>query len=262
MASEEYEDGEGQAGGRWHGPFTWTGLLVVGWVLYELTAQPALGAVALCLKFGWEDFRTARWLRRRDPNRRRGRACFWLYTSNGLWKTAVVAFVMAFVLMITWACMPWWQVGQRARKEWLQHASMGTVLTTMAGLALSVLALARALWLAWRHRVRLWLHSAVHRACWADTWPPHEAAAGESNRLGCLLLTATLLLLLPVLLVLLYLVGLWKQAALALLLCVLLTMGLPMVVLFLGTCSSWTLWASSPVECWGVPGSTDESEGG
>src|SRR5205823_1721793 len=54
----------------------------VGWALYELTTQPALGAVAVCLKFGWEDFRTARWLRRRDPNRRRGRACFWLYVGN------------------------------------------------------------------------------------------------------------------------------------------------------------------------------------
>src|SRR5947209_18895965 len=85
MENLEHPTADEERPGRgWHGPFTWTGLLAVGWVLYELTAQPAVGAVAVCLKFGWEDFRTALWLRRRDPDRRRGRACFWLYAGNGL----------------------------------------------------------------------------------------------------------------------------------------------------------------------------------
>src|SRR5205807_7892047 len=99
MKTQNHEDDERRPARRWHGAFTWTGLLVVGWMLYELTAQPALGAVAVCLKFGWEDFRTARWLRRRDPERRRGRACFWLYAGNGLLKTAGVAFVMTFAMV-------------------------------------------------------------------------------------------------------------------------------------------------------------------
>src|SRR5438552_14652063 len=98
------ESGTHEANGRrsvrrWHGAFTWTGLLVVGWALYELTTQPALGAVAVCLKFGWEDFRTARWLGRRDPDRRRGRAHFWLYAGNGLLKAAGVASVMTFAMV-------------------------------------------------------------------------------------------------------------------------------------------------------------------
>ena len=48
-------------------PFTWLGLLALAWIIVELTHQPALGAVAVCLKFGWEDFRTARWLYNTDP---------------------------------------------------------------------------------------------------------------------------------------------------------------------------------------------------
>src|SRR4051794_36905981 len=71
-------------------------LLVVGWVLYELTAQPALGVAAICLKFGWEDFPPAFWLRRNDPQRTRADACFWLYIASGVWKAAITASVMIF----------------------------------------------------------------------------------------------------------------------------------------------------------------------
>src|SRR5690349_9796317 len=69
-------------------------LLMLGIVVYELTAQPGLGAAIACTKFGWDDFLTARWLRRRDPNRRRGRASFWLFVAAGLWKTAVTGVIV------------------------------------------------------------------------------------------------------------------------------------------------------------------------
>src|SRR5262245_49615175 len=83
---------------RW--PFGWLGLLALAWVLREMTHQPALAAVALCLKFGWEDFATARWLLRTDPFRRRARACSWLYFAWGLWKTALVAFLMSVAFAV------------------------------------------------------------------------------------------------------------------------------------------------------------------
>src|SRR5262245_19924297 len=96
---EEAGKSEVRPARRWLRPFTWTGLLAIGWILYELTAQPALGAIAVCLKCGWEDFRTALWLQRRDPDRRRGSACFWLYAANGLCKTAAVAFIMSMAVV-------------------------------------------------------------------------------------------------------------------------------------------------------------------
>src|SRR5207237_5286612 len=73
-------------------------LLALGVVVYELTAQPGLGAAIACTKFGWDDFLTARWLRRRDPDRRRGRAAFWLFVAAGLWKTAVTGVVVLFAV--------------------------------------------------------------------------------------------------------------------------------------------------------------------
>ena len=134
---------------------TWTGLFLAGWLLYELTAQPALAAVGVCLKFGWEDFRTAWWLRRRDSDRRRGAACFWLYLANGLWKAAVVAFVMGFALGMVAEQIPG---PRRARR--LEEIVGAIVLTTVFGFSLSGLAAMRAIWIARRDGLRLWLHSA------------------------------------------------------------------------------------------------------
>src|SRR5690606_5475257 len=75
-------------------------LLVVSWACYELTSQPSLAAMLLCLKFGWEDFRTGWWLRRTDPLRPRGAAGFWLYTSWGLWKAVLAALAMMVVVVV------------------------------------------------------------------------------------------------------------------------------------------------------------------
>src|SRR5215831_15315542 len=82
---------------RWGNVIVVSLLVGLGWLLFELTAQPALGAVAVCAKFGWNDFRTAWWLRRRDLNRRRAAACFWLFVASAFWKMAIGAFVLLFV---------------------------------------------------------------------------------------------------------------------------------------------------------------------
>ena len=60
----------------------WFILISTGWVLFELTANPALSAVVACLKFGWNDSLTARWMRRTDPNRARGGTYFWFLLGN------------------------------------------------------------------------------------------------------------------------------------------------------------------------------------
>jgi hypothetical protein len=94
-----FPDDSGGEPPRWRRPFTWVTLVAIGWVLYELTARPALGSVAVCIKFGWEDFRTALWLRRRDPYLLRGRACFWLHLASGLFRIASVAGLMSIAFI-------------------------------------------------------------------------------------------------------------------------------------------------------------------
>jgi hypothetical protein len=170
---------------RWRLPFTWLGLLALAWIVYELTHQPALGAVAVCLKFGWEDFCTARWLSRTDPDRRRGRACSWLFFAWGLWKTACVAFLMS-VAFAAVAPAAFQQAGAVAAL-W---AFVSTFLTTLAGFAASALATTCAVITAWRGGLRLWLDRAVHRARRLDCWPPAPLCEGRTNRIGQLLVTA------------------------------------------------------------------------
>src|SRR5262245_11861942 len=74
---------------------TWPMLLGFGWLIYELTHKPALGAMALCLKFGLNDFRTARWLSRIDSDRGRAHSFFLLFLATGLLKTAISGKLLA-----------------------------------------------------------------------------------------------------------------------------------------------------------------------
>jgi hypothetical protein len=229
--------------GRWRFPFTWLGLLALAWIIIELTHQPALGAVAVCLKFGWEDFQAARWLWRVDPDRWRRRSTFYLYLAWGLWKTALVAFLMS----IGFAIVTPGKAGLGAPPPAALLAFLGTFLTTLAGFALSALMTGMAVACAWRGGVRLWLDSAVHRARRLGCWPPAVCCEGRRNRLGVLLLTALGLGFLFVLVVLLTAaVG----GAAGVLLCFILSITAPVAMLLSRELISHKVWADSPYECW------------
>src|SRR5262249_26905341 len=69
----------------------WGVLLTAAVVVYDLTTQPGLAGVTLALKAGLREFRTALWLRLRDPNHGRGAAHFWLYVCAGMALTCFAA---------------------------------------------------------------------------------------------------------------------------------------------------------------------------
>jgi uncharacterized membrane protein YhaH (DUF805 family) len=166
-------------------------LLALGLVVYELTAQPGLGAAIACTKFGWDDFLTARWLRRRDPNGNRGRASFWLFVAAGLWKTAVTGVVVMFaVAFLEAAVQPPPPLGRPPQPP--SEAIVGALLAALLGFGLSTLATARAFIAALRHHVRLWIDRRVHRDRRADHWPP-ISTPGRKNRAGAVLFTALFL---------------------------------------------------------------------
>ena len=70
--------------GRWRSSLTWSALITIGILIYELTTQPILGVIVVCSKFGWNDFLIAYLLPRVDPNRPRSRTVFWFYVAAGL----------------------------------------------------------------------------------------------------------------------------------------------------------------------------------
>jgi hypothetical protein len=171
--------------------FVLPALLGLGILVYELTAQPGLGAAIACTKFGWDDFLTARWLRRRDPDRRRGRASFWLFVAAGLWKTAVTGVVVMFsVAFLEAALRPRPQFGQVPAPP--SEVIGGALLATLFGFALSTLATGRAFTCALKSGVRLWIDNRIHKDRRADRWPP-LSTVGRKNRAGAVLFTALFL---------------------------------------------------------------------
>jgi hypothetical protein len=189
MSDDGFTEAEAEVGKRrWRFPFGWVGLLAIACVIYELTQSLALGSVLVCLKFGWEDFRAARWLAGTDPLPARRSSTFWLYLAWGLWKTALVAFCMsvAFALVTP--------LNAAAGLAEAMRAFVGTFLVALLAGASSVLFTGVAVVLAWRGGVRLWLDSAVYRARQRGDWPPTSLCRWRANRLGQLLTSAQILL--------------------------------------------------------------------
>lgn len=157
-------------------PVAWPALLVAAWLLYECTAQPALAALVVCLKFGWTDLRTALWLRRVDPDRCRGIACFWWYLTFGLWKVALMGTMTVVLLGFIGALID--NGRPPANNRPASPVLDGALVAALIGFGLSFLSSYVALWKALRHGVRIWLGIAPHRTRAGRFWPPSE---GRTN---------------------------------------------------------------------------------
>jgi hypothetical protein len=184
MGDEAVEFGGADSPGRWRGIVTWSGLLTASFVVYEVTNQPALGTAVMCLKFGWQDFKTARWLWRYDPWRARGRACWWMFVAWGLWKVAALAVGVNIVVLSAMAVIE--NLNGKLPPDRLWGAFIGAGLTSIAGLELSAVATVWALIAAARNRTRLWLDGSARRSRLQGHWPPYVSSRRPFNRLRIL----------------------------------------------------------------------------
>jgi hypothetical protein len=238
--------GEGRPRRRWGLHLSWPALLLLGWLLYEFTAQPGLAAAVACAKFGWADVRAACWLRRVDPDRQRGRTCFWCYLTFGLWKVAVMATVTMIALSFLGVILdrvPRQPAGNNAFAPVLG----GVVAAAGVGFGLSFLTTYVALGSALRNGVRIWLGHAPDRARRERFWPPRHGRVNAAPFVAftTMILTLWMLMLLVVGLVI---VGrpnvLWGMLILV---GMLVTIG----ILVLGLIRlSGRLFARTPAECW------------
>jgi hypothetical protein len=169
---------------RWPVVFSWLGVLVACLALYEMTNYPAVATALLCVKAGFNDFRTANWLRRRDPVPARGRATWWLYVARGLSISGIVAIAVSQIVVavglfeLFWrggVLGPWWD-----RILW---TTAGALVPGVACALLSSVAFRVALFQAQRHHLSLWLHGAIRRARERVTWPPSKEPCGRRNLL-------------------------------------------------------------------------------
>ncbi len=159
---------------RWTDHISWGATLPVGWLIYELTARPSFAIVVACAKFGWNDFLTAHWLLRTDPDRGRGRTCFWFYVASGLWKITVAAFVTTGLILTAWVAMS----GKAPRG--LIDASL------TAAIGISLLAVVPLIGVinARVYKVKVWVDSSIHPYRRHNVWPPQ--ASGFNSTMGLL----------------------------------------------------------------------------
>jgi hypothetical protein len=162
-------------GGAW---IVWGVIVAVAIAAYEITQQPALLGTTIALKFAWGDARTGWWIRRRDPNRRRGAAHFRLYLGYGLWKAAGAAFVLGvlFASIDNVVRQPAAAPAQQNRVFF--KMVVGSVLGSIALALVGSCACFIAFWPAARRDFKLWLNSRVAADRVRDRWPPTQ---GESN---------------------------------------------------------------------------------
>jgi len=182
----------------------WWLIAALAFAVAELTAHPSIGVIVLCLKFGWNDFLTALWLRRRDPNQRRGTTCFWFYLSSGLWRVCIWSFLLLFGT-VTFAVMTELRQqrpppGQNAEVEAVTCLIVWLLSSTIATLV-SVLAVRIAL----RWQIKVWVSGSVSESRRRRVWPPQPNAA-RRNLLRWWLVTTGMALF-----VTLFLVGLFAM---------------------------------------------------
>jgi hypothetical protein len=224
----------------------WPALLLAGWLLYELTADPGLASAVACAKFGWADLRAACWLRRIDPDRRRGLTCFWCYLAFGLWKVAVMATLTMILLGFLEALLGG---GRRAGAN-NPSLVVGTLAAAGVGFVLSFLTTYVALWSALRSGVRIWLGVAPHRARTGRFWPPQHGKVNFAPYVAFTTLVFTVWLLVGLII---GLVLAWQPRGAVGIGCLVLVM----LTLIGSVISAFPflagrLFARSPLECWQV----------
>ena len=168
----------------------WFGVIALAVVVFEVTADPALTTALGCLKFGWEEVRLARWLKRTDPDRKRGRICSRFYLAWGLWRVSLVATAMMFILVFVHAAIE----GKPGNggPAGPPPGFIGAFLLALAGFLLSSMVSSLAVISALRHRVRVWLGPEVRWAREENSWPPQAVARRRetTNRTKVILLSA------------------------------------------------------------------------
>jgi hypothetical protein len=157
MANEGHElvGDEMKGSNRSRRLIVWSALAFVALLIYELTARPAFGIVILCTKFGWDNFLTAYWLRRIDPNRARARTCFWFLIASGVFRAMSAASGLCVILFV-------FQVlGIQNRAAPFPPEILVAFRIFVVGSFISVLAIYFGFWNAFRSGLRIWLASPV-----------------------------------------------------------------------------------------------------
>lgn len=146
---------------KWGWIFSWPTLVLLALLVYELTSQGSLSIVILCCKLGFKDLRTFFWVRRHDPDQKRGRTCSWFFLAWGLWKITLPAFLLMVLLGVLNIIFH-----QPNGVAAIFYQFLEAFLTALIGFPLAFIASMIATSLIWRH-----LPVEAYDAQGYRTWP-------------------------------------------------------------------------------------------
>ncbi len=229
----------------WNRALVWSTLGLIGWLSFELTAQPTVAAAVVCSRFGWNHLRTAVWLRRNDRNHERAFVCSWFVLSAGVVRIVVFAFLLTLLFSMVTVARAGPQRQQNPNGP-MPTIFMGPLILIVAGPPLAALLVAIGAISARLYNIRVWIDERLDRARRADSWPPRflavPAGSVQNTARGPWLLT------LAVSCVGTLLLAVFIFALSSSWLC-----GLAAVIVPLGAIGSLSrgLFAATPDECWG-----------
>jgi hypothetical protein len=156
---------------NWSSALVWSTFGLIGWLSFELTAQPAVGVAIFCSRFGWDDFLTALWLRRTDPHRARGRACSWFCLSLGMTRILVAAFGLMMLVTAVLSSLQGARPNQNANLN-LPNAFYGLVVLMLVVTPILALFAILGYVAARRGSTQVWIDESLSRARQDNSWPP------------------------------------------------------------------------------------------
>ena len=166
----------------------WPVMLFLGWLVFELTADEALSSVVTCAKLGWNDWLTARWLRRTDPVCARGSACAWFMRALAISKVAIAATVVTVLIV-------WIEAAVNGGPPEPTRAFISMIVVAFVGLLLAALLTSFAVLGSLRSGHRIWVDSALKWSRWHNVWPP--TSNFRRNHAAILILSALVIWLFP-----------------------------------------------------------------
>jgi hypothetical protein len=235
----------------------WFGVIAVAVLAFTNELGFNLAVALACLNFGWSKFKLARWLKRADPDRRRGKICSRFYLAWGLWKIGVVAFAMFFLLGIAPEMIDSRTESGGGKTE-LPPGVMLAMLMGLTGFLLSAAVAMVTSVSAYRHRIRIWLGLEAIWAYEAKEWPPHTVAfrPKTANRTKTIMISALItFMVVVVLMFLIFASQLTLNDDIASMIFILTCLGFcligtPIGILMLFEILKERMIALSPEECW------------
>lgn len=172
------ERGTEQAGIRWD----WLLVFTAAWLLFDIFTEPALAVAVASFKFGWNDFVNGLWLRKRDPDRRRGNTHFVFYSAAAFWRITVTTFLIVVAGLIIVGMLAGINGQQPANNRAGWQLTGMTMFIVCISFVLSSLTSWVAMLLAWRRRHKVWLHSDVRVDRRRKLWPPRPFGNNQLSR--------------------------------------------------------------------------------